>query len=145
MVNLGILDFCILDSWKMYKRGLGSRRGLQQAEYYGKLKEALIENDADVRHVQSRGEKQTDEIFKSLKSGRSTYQAPPKKRRVVKGTTASYAIQGRCRTCGSFNSSLVCTSCRKADGIECFLCHGRTSRDVLKLTWNFSTKQRSAT
>lgn len=126
-VNMGILGFCIVDAWKLYKAGMGFQIGLSQAHFYEKLAEELIDNSFDQLARRSSPPEEPVEI--SPFSGRGTLLTPTKRRRSVNGELAGHTAQGRCRVCTKYKSSYICGFCRDRRGLERFFCHTKTGRD----------------
>ena len=130
-INMGILGFCIVDTWKLYKAGMGFQNGLSQAHFYEKWTEELIDNSFDQPARRSSPPEEPEEVSPS--SGRRTHLTPTKRRPSMNGELTFHTVQGRCRVCTKYKSSYICSSCRYRRGFERFFCHTRTGRDCYEV------------
>lgn len=126
-VNLGILGFCVADSWKLYRSGKGISIELSQKEFYEQLADALFDHEfgSTSRHRETVDLKMERD---SPGSRRATHLTPTKRRRSAKGELTPYRAQCRCRGCVQRKSSQICSTCFGENSVEHFYCHSKSGR-----------------
>lgn len=105
-VNMGILGFCVVEAWKLYKAGKDFHVKLSHSAFHEQLADALIENSLDrivIRSSPVSGSLKTE----SPSSGGSAHFKPVKRCRILQGQVTPYARQGRCPTCVEKKSSHI--------------------------------------
>ena len=130
--NIGILGFCIVDAWKLYKSAHAEQCMFLQGDFYDALSEALIDNKYDNAATLREycPDSSSEEQSNSTKSAsRSPSLVRTSKLRKIDSNYSNNAFQGRCGSCKRHKSIEVCSVCLKQGKFERYLCSNRSVWD----------------
>ena len=130
--NIGILGFCIVDAWKLYKSAHAEQCMFLQGDFFEALSEALIDNKYDhaatVRKC-SPGSSSGEQSNSTKSASRSPCLVRTSKRRKIDGNYSNYAFQGSFGSCKKHKSIEVCSVCLEQSNFECYFCSNHSVRD----------------